>query len=91
MTRAIVTVSGQDRTGVIAKIATTLSDNNVNILDVRQNIIGGDLFAMTMLVDLDGCAVSFPALTAKLDADGVELGMKVHVMHEDIFNAMHRI
>ena len=89
--RAVVTVAGKDHTGVIAKIATTLSENNVNIVDVHQNILGGDLFAMTMLVELEGCTVSFPALTAKLEADGLELNMKVHVMHEDNFNAMHRI
>lgn len=89
--RAIVTVAGHDHTGVIARIATSLSDHNVNILDVHQNVLGGDMFAMTMLVELEGCDISFPALSAQLEADGVELGMKVHVMHEDIFNAMHRI
>ena len=89
--RAMLTVAGQDRTGVIARIATKLSDHNVNIVDVRQNIMDGDLFAMTMLVNLDNCDTSFPALTAELEAEGVELGMKVHLMHEDIFNAMHRI
>ena len=49
------------------------------------------MFAMTMLVELEGCDISFPELTKALDADGDELGMKVHVMHEDIFRAMHRI
>lgn len=89
--RAMLTVAGKDRTGVIARISTTLSDHKVNILDVRQNVMDGDLFAMIMLVDLEGCDISFPALTAQLEAEGVELGMKVHLMHEDIFNAMHRI
>jgi ACT domain-containing protein len=89
--RAVVSVAGKDHVGVIAKIATTLSDHKVNILDVHQNVLGGDMFAMTMLVELEGCDVSFPALTAELEADGLELNMKVHVMHEDIFNAMHRI
>ncbi len=89
--RAVVTVAGKDHVGVIAKIATTLFEHNVNILDVHQNILGGDMFAMTMLVELEGCDISFPALTTELEADGVELNMKVHVMHEDIFNAMHRI
>ena len=89
--RAVVTVAGKDHVGVIAKIATTLFEHNVNILDVHQNILGGDMFAMTMLVELEGCDISFQALTTELEADGVELNMKVHVMHEDIFNAMHRI
>ncbi len=89
--RAIVTVTGLDHTGVIAKISNTLSDHNVNIIDVHQNILDGNMFAMTMLVELEGCDISFPALVGELDANGVELGMKVHVMHEDIFRAMHRI
>ena len=89
--RAMLTVAGKDRTGVIARISNTLSSHNVNIVDVRQNIMGGDLFAMIMLVELESCDISFPALTSKLEADGVDLGMKVHLMHEDIFNAMHRI
>lgn len=89
--RAVVTVAGKDHVGVIAKIATTLFEHNVNILDVHQNILGGDMFAMTMLVELEGCDISFPVLTTELEANGVELNMKVHVMHEDIFNAMHRI
>ena len=55
------------------------------------NAMGGDLFAMIMLVELKDCDISFPSLTAQLEAAGVELGMKVHLMHEDIFNAMHRI
>ena len=89
--RAMLTVAGKDRTGVIARISNTLSSHNVNIVDVRQNIMGGDLFAMIMLVELEDCDISFPALTTQLEADGVDLGMKVHLMHEDIFNAMHRI
>ena len=82
--RAMLTVAGKDRTGVIAKISNTLFEHNVNIM-------GGDLFAMIMLVELKDCDISFPSLTAQLEAAGVELGMKVHLMHEDIFNAMHRI
>lgn len=89
--RAILTVVGLDRTGVIARISNTLSQHSVNIIDVRQNIMDGNLFAMMMLVELEGCDISFPALTTQLEADGMELGMKVHLMHEDIFNAMHRI
>ncbi len=89
--RAMLTAVGQDHVGVIARISNTLSQHNVNIVDVSQNIMGGNLFAMLMLVELDGCDISFPALTTELEADGLALGMKVHLMHEDIFNAMHRI
>ena len=64
--RAMLTVAGKDRTGVIAKISNTLFEHNVNIVDVRQNIMGGDLFAMIMLVELKDCDISFPSLTAQL-------------------------
>ena len=74
--RAMLTVAGKDRTGVIAKISNTLFEHNVNIVDVRQNIMGGDLFAMIMLVELKDCDISFPSLTAQLEAAGVELGTK---------------
>ena len=50
-----------------------------------------DMFAMVMLVNIDHCTVDFTALADLLDKDGEELGMKIHTMHEDIFNAMHRI
>ena len=69
--RAMLTVAGKDRTGVIAKISNTLFEHNVNIVDVRQNIMGGDLFAMIMLVELEGCDISFPSLTAQLDRKSV--------------------
>lgn len=58
--RAMLTVAGKDRTGVIAKISNTLFEHNVNIVDVRQNIMGGDLFAMIMLVELKGLRHQLP-------------------------------
>lgn len=88
--RAVVTVVGKDRTGIIAKISATLSQNAVNILDIQQNVME-DMFAMVMLVDISKSKVDFTALVDALDKDGAELGMKVHTMHEDIFNSMHRI
>lgn len=91
MTRAILTVVGHDKTGVIAKFSATLSENHANILDVNQNIMSGDIFAMMMLIDVTGLSCTFKELTAALNRDGESMGMSVHVMHEDIFNAMHRV
>lgn len=88
--RAVVTVIGKDRTGIIAKISATLYENSVNILDIQQNVMS-DMFAMVMLVDISKCKVDFSKLVEQLDRDGEELGMKVHTMHEDIFDSMHRI
>ena len=88
--RAVITVVCKDRTGIIAKISETLYGHDVNIVDISQNVMD-DMFAMVMLVNIDHCTVDFTALADLLDKDGEELGMKIHTMHEDIFNAMHRI
>lgn len=88
--RAVITVVGKDRTGIIATISKKLSDYQVNICDISQNVMD-DMFAMVMFVDITESTVPFDALCGELDAVGTQMGMKVHCMHEDIFNAMHRI
>lgn len=88
--RAVITVVGKDRTGIIAKMSDTICKCNVNILDISQNVMD-EMFAMVMFVDIANCNVDFPVFTELLEQDGFALGMKVHCMHEDIFNAMHRI
>ena len=88
--RAVITVVGKDRTGIIAKISDTLSKHEVNIVDISQNVME-DMFAMVMLVNIDKCTVDFTALADTLDKVGDDLGMKIHTMHEDIFEAMHKI
>ena len=88
--RAVVTVIGKDMVGILAKVTAICADKNVNVLEVTQSIMQ-DLFAMIMLVDISKCAVPFSALVDELDAAGNEMGLKIHTMHEDVFNAMHRI
>ncbi len=88
--RAIVTVMGVDKTGIIAKTSTLLADNEVNILDITQTILQ-DFFTMVMLVDVEKSKVSFKELSDKLEALGQELGLEIRIQHEDIFNSMHRI
>ena len=88
--RAVITVVGKARTGIIAKISDTLYRHRVNIVDISQNVME-DMFAMVMLVNIDQCTVDFTALADLLDQDGETLGMKIHTMHEDIFDAMHKI
>ena len=80
--RAVITVTGKDRTGIIAKISNTLYEHEVNIIDISQNVME-DVFAMVMLVNIDKCTVDFNTLIDLLDKDGEELGMKIHTMHED--------
>ena len=88
--RAVITVVGKDRTGIIDRISETLYKHEVNIVDISQNVME-DMFAMVMLVNIDKCTVDFTQLADVLDKDGEALGMKIHTMHEDIFDAMHKI
>ena len=88
--RAVVTVMGKDRPGIIAKISGVLYEYNVNVLDIRQNVME-DIFAMTMLVDLSKCSVELSELSKIMEETGNVIGVKVIIMHEDVFNAMHRV
>lgn len=88
--RAVVTVVGKDKTGIISKISTFLAEKKVNILDISQTILE-DYFAMIMLVDLSAATEKLADLAEDCKTMGEKIGMSVHVQHEDIFNAMHGI
>ena len=88
--RAVITVLGKDTVGIIAGVSNILADSNVNILDITQTIMQ-DVFTMITLVDISSCNIPFDILSEKLDKKGVELGLKIQIQHEDIFNSMHRI
>jgi len=88
--RAILTIIGSDRVGIIAGIATVLADANVNILDISQSVIR-EFFTMIMMVDLADAAVSFHELSERLSRKGEELAVRVEIQREEIFKAMHRI
>jgi ACT domain-containing protein len=89
-TRAIVSVLGADRVGIVAKIASALAEAGANIEDIRQTIISG-VFSMTMLVTIDEGMVEFDDVQAQLAAVGEELGLQVQLQREDVFRYMHRI
>lgn len=88
--RAVVAVIGKDTVGILAKVSAICAEANANIMDVTQTIMQ-DLFAMTMLIDITKCESEYSALADKLTKCGEEMGLQIHVMHEDIFNAMHRV
>lgn len=88
--KAIITVIGKDRVGIISSISTILAENNINILDISQTIMQ-DIFTMIMAVDISKMTSSFSQISKKLEAKGTELGLSVRIQHEDIFNSMHRI
>ena len=89
-TRIVVTVLGADRSGIVAAVATKLAENNGNIVDISQTILGG-IFTMTMLVDLDETKSSFDTLRNALVALDKDLGVQIQVQREDVFRFMHRI
>ena len=88
--RAVISVVGRDCVGILAKVSQACSQCNANIVDVTQSVLQ-DMFVMVMLVDITDIHVDFDALTKKMSVLGEEIGMVIHVMHEDIFNSMHRI
>ena len=88
--RAVVTVIGKDMVSILARVSTICAENGVNVVEVTQSIMQ-DLFAMIMMVDISKSTVPFNELSDKLTAIGSDMNLTVHVMHEDIFNSMHRI
>ncbi len=88
--KAIVTVIGKDKPGIIAKVSTCLAQNSVNIEDISQTLLQGN-FTMLMLCDLAKAKLSLSELKEELVELGAQTGVSIHVQHEDIFNAMHKI
>ncbi len=88
--KAIVTVVGKDRVGIIAGVCNALAEFNVNILDISQTVMQG-YFTMMMAADVSACNVPMAELVTKMEAIGKEMGLNIRVQREDIFEAMHRI
>jgi len=88
--KAVITVIGKDRVGIIAGVSTILADRQVNILDISQTIMQ-EMFTMMMLVDTAESTVPFSELSDLLVEKGKSLGVSIQIQHEDIFNSMHRI
>ena len=88
--KAIVTVLGRDRVGIIASVCALLSEYNINILDISQTVLQ-EYFTMIMLVDASQCTVPFADLARTLDEAGTQRDLQIRAQREDIFNAMHRI
>lgn len=88
--RAVITVIGKDSVGILAKVSNICADHKANVIDVTQTVMQ-DLFAMIMLTDISGMSSEFSVLVDEMKKLGNELGLSIHVMHEDIFNSMHKI
>ena len=88
--KAIVTVVGKDRVGIIAQVSTQLANLNINILDISQTVMQG-YFTMMMAVDTSAAALPLGDLAVALEEKGKEMGMSIRLQREDIFDAMHRV
>lgn len=88
--KAVISVLGKDNRGILAKVSTECAKVNANILEVSQNIMQ-EMFVMIMMIDLEGMTVEFKDFVDYMAKYGEENQLKIHVMHEDIFNSMHKI
>ncbi len=88
--RAVITVIGKDKVGIIARISNILADSSVNILDISQTIMQ-ELFTMVMLVDMTGAKCKNSDIIAQLDKMGADMDLSIRFQDEEIFNSMHRI
>ncbi|MBP5167153.1 MAG: ACT domain-containing protein [Oscillospiraceae bacterium] len=88
--KAIVTVIGKDRVGIIADVCAILAANGVNVLDISQTVMQ-DYFTMIMMVDTSQCRVRFNELSDMLAAEGEKTALTIRIQRSDIFEAMHRI
>ena len=88
--RTIISVIGKDSVGIIAEVSAICKESGVNIVDITQSVLQ-DMFVMVMLTEISGINCSFGEFSDKMKALGKERNLDIRVMHEDIFNSMHRI
>lgn len=88
--RAVITVVGKDMVGILAKVSGECAKYNANVVEVTQSVLQ-DMFAMVMLVEISELSVEMPEFSKSMTEMGESLALSIHVMHEDIFNSMHRI
>ena len=88
--KAVITVTGKDSVGIIARVSALCSEHNANIIDITQSVIS-EYFAMIMLVEIGELKVAFAEFADKMADEGKAMGLDIRAMHEDIFNTMHHI
>lgn len=89
--KLIITVIGRDQVGIVARVATVLAAHRVNIEDINQKILGGEIFAMTMLADRAGSDLDLPSLTEALQSSVADMGLEARVQDAEVFRFMHRV
>jgi ACT domain-containing protein len=87
----VITVIGKDEVGIVAKVASALAENNINIIDINQKILGDEIFAMSLLADRAGSSLSLPEITDELKASIKGMSLEVTVQDSEVFQYMHRV
>ena len=88
--KAIVTVVGEDRVGIIARVCTHLAECGVNVLDISQTVMQG-YFTMMMVVDTSASTIPLAELARNMEEKGREMDLSIRLQRADIFKAMHRV
>lgn len=88
--KAVITVLGNDKRGIIYNVTKILAESDVNILDISQTILDG-YFTMVMIVDIEKCNIKFEELQNRLEAKGQEMELNIRIQHKQIFDSMHNI
>ncbi len=87
----IITVIGKDEVGIVAKVATALAANNINIIDINQKILGDEIFAMNLLANKVSSSLSLPEIKDILKASIKGMSLEITVQDSEVFQYMHRI
>ena len=88
--KTVISVIGKDTVGIISRVSAICAECNANINDINQSVLG-DMFVMVMLTEITDINCSFGDFKNRMVELGSELGLDIHVMHQDVFNSMHRI
>jgi len=86
-----VTVQGVDRVGIVARVTGVLAEARANLVDIAQSVLGGNLFVMVAVAELDPDGPAFDTLRTRLELLSGEMGVQIHIQREEIFRAMHRV
>ncbi len=88
--KAVISVTGKDSVGIVAKVSVKCAECGANIMDISQTVLD-DYFAMIMIAEVSALTMPFGDFVDYMAAVGKENGLQIHTMHEDIFNSMHKI
>ena len=88
--KTVISVIGKDTVGIISKVSAVCAEKNVNIIDITQSVLQ-DMFVMVMLTEISDLNCTFSEFSEQMQSLGKNIGLDIRVMHEDVFNSMHRI